>query len=110
MLLAIYCDTIILMDINRKNVLVKIMFFAILIAVLHFIALKFYLYWTTPIDILMHILGGALIALIGLYTLYFSPFKNKIINTPIKIFLISVAGTFIVGFLWEVFELKHFCV
>jgi hypothetical protein len=94
------------MEIHRKKVLVKIMLFAIFIAVLHYISLKFYLYWTTPIDILMHILGGVLIGLMSLYAIYFLPPLRHIINSQKKAFLVSVVATFVVGFLWEIFELK----
>ena len=99
-------DIIILMEIHRKKVLIKLMLFAIFIAVLHYISLKFYLYWTTPIDILMHILGGALIGIMSLYAIYFFLPIRHIINNQKKVFLISVTATFIVGFLWEIFELK----
>lgn len=97
--------TIILMEIKRKKVLVKIMLFAIFVAILHFISLKFYLYWTTPIDIIMHIMGGALVSLIGLWFIYFSFFRKYFPNDA-KTIIIAVLIAFIVGFLWEIFELR----
>lgn len=95
------------MEISRKAVLFKLMLFAVFIAVSHFLALKFYLYWTHKwVDIPMHIMGGALVSSIGLWVIYFSPFRKFFLNYPIKILFLSTLIAFIVGFLWEVFELK----
>jgi hypothetical protein len=82
------------------------MFFAIIIAVLHFVALKFYLYWTSPIDIPMHIIGGALVSLIGLYVIYFSPWKKYYLSNSKRILFLSVFIAFTVGLFWEIFELS----
>ncbi len=78
--------------------------FAILvsIAVLHFVGLKLYLYWTTDwFDILLHFLGGAWVALGAFWFFFCSDFvrldkKNK--------FLVIFGATLVVGILWEVFE------
>jgi hypothetical protein len=95
------------MEITRKSVLIKLMFFAIFVAICNLIALKFYLYWTNKwVDIPMHIFGGALVSLIGLWVIYFSPFRKILLNNPKKVYIISVLIAFIVGFLWEVFELQ----
>jgi len=94
------------MEIHRKKVLLKIMYFAIFIAVVHFISLKFYLYWTTPIDILMHIMGGALVSAIGLWAIYFFNKKSFLLGGSKRIFLLSVTIAFVIGILWEIFELR----
>jgi xanthine/uracil permease len=83
------------------------MFFAIFIAICHFVALEFYLYWTNKwVDIPMHIMGGALVSSIGLWVIYFSPWKNIFLNNSKNILILSVFIGFGVGFLWEIFELS----
>ncbi len=83
------------------------MLFAILIALCHYLALKFYLYWTYKwVDIPMHIMGGMIVSSMGLWAIYFSPLKNLLLNNSKKTLLVSVIIIFIVGFLWEVFELQ----
>lgn len=95
------------METTRKSVLIKLMFFAIFVAICNLIALKFYLYWTHKwVDIPMHIFGGALVSLIGLWVIYFSPFRKFFLGNSKKVYITSVLIAFIVGFLWEVFELR----
>jgi hypothetical protein len=71
------------------------------LALLHFIALKLFLYWHFPwLDICMHFFGGVIVAL-GFFTLsdlrlYSSSFLTL---TRILLLVFFVAGT------WEVFEL-----
>jgi len=99
--------TIISMETIRKKVLIKIMLFAIFVAFCNLVALKFYFYWTHKwVDIPMHIMGGALVTLIGLCILYFSPFRKLFLSNSKKVYIISVLIAFIVGFLWEIFELQ----
>ena len=94
------------MEITRKEVLIKVMFFAVFVAICHFVFLKFYLYWTDSwVDIPMHIFGGILVSSIGLWILYFSGLKNYLIKNPKSSIFISVLIAIIVGILWEIFEL-----
>ena len=79
------------------------------IAVLHFLALKFYLYWTFEwFDILMHFLGGLWVALVATWFFFFSGFLYKDIKPikKVKIFSIAIISVIIVGVLWEVWELE----
>jgi hypothetical protein len=70
---------------------------------LHKIALSWALYWTISwYDIMMHFLGGFLIALIIL--LIISRFKIIIFN-PKLIFILMMGGVLIVGLGWELFEI-----
>ena len=95
------------METNRKKVLVKLMFFAIFVAVCNFVAQKFYLYWIYSwVDIPMHIMGGALVSSIGLSVIFFSPLKKYFLNHPKTILFTSVFIAIFVGFMWEIFELK----
>ncbi|MEI7513696.1 MAG: hypothetical protein WCJ74_03700, partial [bacterium] len=57
------------------------------------------------VDIPMHIMGGALVSSIGLWIIYFSPWKNKFLNNSKKILILSVFIGFTIGFFWEIFEL-----
>ncbi len=80
----------------------------IIIAVLHFLALQFYLYWTFWwLDILMHFLGGLWVGLTALWFFFFSGYMHKNVNLvrSTKIFLITIASVIVVGVLWEVWEL-----
>ena len=94
------CDTI-----YRMSILV-ILFLSTIstLAIIHFVALEFYLYWMYFwFDMLMHFLGGISVAF-GVSTL---PFFN--INIPQRF---NNLGTYIlvvliVGILWEVFELAN---
>lgn len=78
-----------------------------IIAILHFLALRFYFYWTFWwSDIIMHFLGGLWVGLIVLWFFFFSGFVYKNINLvrQSKIFLITITSVIIVGVLWEVWE------
>ena len=72
------------------------------LAVIHYIALQFFLYWKFWwFDIIMHGLGGAAIAL-GIYTLYDLRFglPERLRNLiPILLF------TMVIALLWEIFEI-----
>ena len=94
------------MGIDRKNIFIKLMFSAIFVAVCNLVAIKFYFYWTESwVDIPMHIMGGALVASLGLWAIYFSPWKKWLGSGGAKILYVSVGIAFIIGFFWEVFEL-----
>ncbi len=72
-----------------------------LLAVIHVIAIALYLYWHFFwFDILMHLFGGAVIAL-GIYTLVdLRILKRERLTTKRVLFLV-----FAVAVLWELFEL-----
>ncbi len=73
-----------------------------LLAVVHIIALKLFLYWKyTWFDIPMHILGGIVVAL-GLYTL--NDIRLLVPDRYLRLFPV-VLLVLTVGLLWEVFEL-----
>jgi len=84
----------------------EILIVSFLVATLHYVASVFSLYWTISwLDILMHFLGGFLIALISIYGLskigWFEISKS---NTFISIAAV-LALTLIVGLSWELWEL-----
>lgn len=86
-----------------KTPLFSIVFFlALIIAILHIVALEMNLYWLFSwFDILMHFLGGAWVALFLSWTIFFSSFIKVKVKNP---FVIIVSATIVMGVLWEVFE------
>jgi hypothetical protein len=75
-------------------------------AVLNWIAIKFYLYWTVwGADSVVHFFGGMCAALAVLWI--FSE-KSELKNwSRGRILFAALGGAFLVGVLWEIFEL-HF--
>jgi len=80
-------------------------FFVITLAVLamlHYVALEFALYWRFWwFDILMHFFGGAVVAL-GLFTL--KDFNNDIPDR-LQYFWPIISGVIVVALSWELFEI-----
>ena len=91
----------------KQKLFIEQFIILIIIAILHHLALQFYLYWTLEwFDILMHFLGGMWVALIIMWFFFFSGFVYKNVTSvrKIKIFLIAIASVLVVGVLWEVWE------
>ena len=77
----------------------------VIVAILHFVALNFYLYWSYWwFDILVHFLGGFWIGLSALWLIFFSGFTDKESAGFTAYFLIAIVASIIVGLGWEVFE------
>ena len=78
---------------------------SILIAVFHYIALQYFLYWTVDwFDILMHFLGGFLISIFVIFILYsYSDFEN-LKKHKIFLFVLITGLTLAVGLGWELWE------
>jgi hypothetical protein len=92
--------------VNKRILLFEVFLLAIIVAIAHKMALSLYLYWTISwFDILMHFLGGALIALLALFFIYDKKFFHFDIKRPIVIFSIAVGSVLIVGLSWELWEL-----
>jgi mannose/fructose/N-acetylgalactosamine-specific phosphotransferase system component IIC len=73
------------------------------LAVAHKIAILFFLYWTYPwLDIPMHALGGMVVAL-G-FLMVFNEYTHGMFRRGL---LITVSVAFMVGLLWELFELAN---
>lgn len=83
----------------REKIKKTLVFSVFLIGFLNFLAMKFYLFWTIFwFDMLMHFLGGFFIGLLAIYLFVKNPkYKNML--------FVSFLSIFIVGILWEVFEL-----
>ena len=81
---------------------------AFVIALLHYVAIEFSLYWSIPpLDILMHFLGGLFIGMLAAYVFFIS---NCIkitagIRNRAASFLIIIFSVLVVGLAWELWEL-----
>jgi len=86
-----------------KHLLVYAAIVIWIVTVLHFLAMRFYLYWTFSwFDILMHGLGGLVIGLLaGALVIRFFP---MVLEYAVLFFILVLGTTLLVGFLWEVFE------
>jgi len=91
---------------KRQTFLFCILLISVVIAVLHFAALEFYLYWVFPwFDVLMHFLGGLLVALIGIWSLIYVVRTRVWICFSHRNILYTAVGTaIVVGVGWEIFE------
>lgn len=90
----------------RKPLFKEIAVLSVLVAGLHIVALRLFLYWTTDwFDIPMHFLGGFLIGLILIFIFH----TSGIIAVPVQSWRqfgwLIIAGVFVVGLGWEVWEL-----
>ena len=92
----------------RKPFFKEFFTLSLVIATLHYVSLELYLYWTISwFDILMHFLGGFLVAIFTIFILYsYSDFENL---KKHKIFLFSliIGATLVVGLGWELWEKKN---
>lgn len=90
----------------KKPLLLEIIILAILVAVLHYLALTFYLYWTLDwYDIIMHFLGGVVIALLAMFFFYISGYFNFPKEHLGSIFAMTLGSVLLIGLLWELWEL-----
>lgn len=89
----------------KKPLLKEIFGLSILVAGLHYMALKLFLYWTTPwFDIVMHFLGGFLIGIIILCILI-NFIGVAFLNNKKVLFILTLSGVLVVGLGWELWEI-----
>ena len=90
----------------KKPLLIEIFALAIIVAFFHYLALTFYLYWTVEwFDILMHFLGGALVALLSMFIFYTSGYLNFPKEHFLSVFAMILGSVLLVGLVWELWEL-----
>lgn len=85
-----------------KKILFSTLFFSSILLFVHLFAIKENWYYTTFIDVLTHSMGGGVICIIVSCFYAYLGKKNKLFLT-----LLSV---FVVGVLWEIFELVFYIV
>lgn len=85
---------------QRLRLLINILGLSVVLFIGHKLALRANLYWTTAwADVIMHSIGGALLGTVFTYLL---SFKYKLESISLK----QIIGfAFIVGIIWELFEL-----
>ena len=72
---------------------------------LHFVAEKFYLYWTLWwFDNLIHLVAGFAGGLVIVWLLFASDEFNNRVSATFKVVLTVVASVLVVGIAWEIFE------
>jgi hypothetical protein len=89
-----------------KPLFKEITVLTIMVAGLHLLALKLFLYWTTNwFDIPMHFLGGLLIGLIMVFVCYVSGYFNFPTTHQGSVFAVVLGGVLVVGLAWELWEI-----
>ena len=89
-----------------KPLLKEIFVLATVVALLHYMALSLYLYWTVSwFDILMHLLGGVLIGLIAAFVSYTSGYFHFPREHQGAVFAMIIGAVLVVGMAWELWEL-----
>ena len=90
----------------KKPLLIEILILAFIVALLHYLALTFYLYWTVEwFDIMMHFLGGALVALLAIFLFYTSGYMDFPKDHIGSVFAMTLGSVLLVGLVWELWEL-----
>ncbi len=93
-----------------KKLIVEVFVVALLVALLHKMALVYSLYWAIEwFDIPMHFLGGFLIGILAMFVFFTSGWVNftKNIREWQMLLFITVASVLIVGLAWELWELFY---
>ena len=89
----------------RKLLLISLLTI-LFIAVFHYLSLKYSWYWTFKwLDIPVHILGGFWASLTALWVALKVGHIEKITDYKKRALLIMLGSVFIIGILWEIFEL-----
>jgi uncharacterized membrane-anchored protein len=90
----------------KKPLLKELFFTSLLVLILHVIALKFFLYWSTDwFDILMHLLGGVVIGLLAMFLFYTSGYMKFPKDHLGSIFAMTIGAVLLVGLTWELWEI-----
>ena len=79
---------------------------AFIFLVLHYLGMKFHLYWIYRwYDIPLHLLGGFWLSLLGLWISVRFGHIDSIVGYKSKALIIAVISAFVIGIAWEIFEL-----
>lgn len=91
---------------HHKPLFKEIFALAVIVATLHMLALKLYLYWTTDwFDIPMHFLGGLLVGLVVIFICYVSGYVRMPTMHRGVMIAVILGGVLLVGVAWEVWEI-----
>jgi hypothetical protein len=94
----------------NRTLLFAILAVAAFIAIFNQAALTFHwffqVWWA---DVVLHFMGGVLVALIAIWKAFFSGWFRRIKPTPIAFFVVPLVSVLVVALGWEAFEyLNHF--
>ena len=90
----------------KKPLLIELLILAVIVAFLHYLALTFYLYWTIEwFDIMMHFLGGAVIAILSMFLFYTSGYMDFPKEHIGSVFAMTLGSVLLIGLVWELWEL-----
>ena len=77
-----------------------------IIAVLHYLAFKYYWYWNFSwFHLIMHLLGGFWFTLTTFWFLIRLNYVNTIVKHKRRFFVIMIVSVVVVGLSWEIFEI-----
>lgn len=94
------------MHIFSKKFFKEFIFLAVLVAVLHLVAIQRDLYWRiNEFDSLMHLLGGVMVGLSFIFFFYSSGLFRPAQETFFGFLGMALLGIAFVGVAWEIFEL-----
>jgi len=85
-----------------------LLYIVLVVAILHILALKFYLYsnvWW--FDMVVHFLGGFWIAFVVLWFLFLSGYIKPLKGTYIHFLSIALFSALFAGIVWEIFEVTN---
>lgn len=89
----------------QKIILKEIFWFAIVVFIFHYTALTLYFYWTISwFDILMHLMGGFLMGLIGMFILIKTQKEEVFKHKKVSLMLV-LSFALIIGLGWELWKL-----
>ena len=89
---------------QKKTLLFGASYFLLATAILNYLAISLYLYWTVWwFDILVHILGG-ISATLFISWLLLSFFHKDGLRGESTLFFLTLLGVFSLGVIWEIFE------
>lgn len=83
----------------------RVLMLLTILFVFQIIAIKFFLYWSVWwFDIPMHILGGVAAGLLSVTLYHFYLSRRQTSQSKPPLFLVTLAGVFIFGIFWEIWE------
>lgn len=90
----------------KKPLLLEVAGLAIVIALLHYLALTFSLYWTVWwFDIVMHFLGGFFVAAFSLYLVFVMRLIKMPVEDRVMFAFVAIGAVVVIGLGWELWEL-----
>jgi putative flippase GtrA len=90
----------------KKPLFIEFFVLSALVAILHYIALTFFLYWITDwFDIMMHFLGGAVIGLMVTFIFFTSGYIKYPNDHWVVVLSVTLGAVLIVGLTWELWEI-----